>query len=234
MAPELLRNESTNTSASDVYSFGIVLYEVYSRKDPVSCCYDILICIIFAIVTHMTIYMTNVQYEGEDYEVVIKEIKDPLFNKRPPVPPTMPEEVATLLYSTTLQHDPFMRPSFEELDSFLKRFQAKNVDPGLQSGGIQRIPRRSSNSEAQRLLDEIFPPHVALALREGRKVEPEHYECVTIFFSDIVGYTTLCSVMSPMKVSSMINRLYQKFDLLSHKHGVYKLETIGDGKCNKY
>ena len=185
----------------------------------------------------MTMYMTNVQYEGEDYEVVIKEIKDPLFNKRPPVPPTMPEEVATLLYSTTLQHDPFMRPSFEELDSFLKRFQAKNVDPGLQSSGMQRVPRRSSNENSEpmrRLLDEIFPPHVALALREGRKVEPEHYECVTIFFSDIVGYTTLCSVMSPMKVSSMINRLYQKFDLLSHKHGVYKLETIGDGKCNKY
>ena len=153
-----------------------------------------------------------------------------MFNKRPPAPPTMPTEVATLLYSTTLQHNASMRPSFEELDSFLKRFQAKNVDPDKQS--ISRVPKTSSNSD--RLLDEIFPPHVALALREGRKVEQEHYECVTIFFSDIVGYTTLCSQMSPMKVSSMIDRLYQKFDLLSHKHGVYKLETIGDGKCSKY
>jgi serine/threonine protein kinase len=28
MAPELLRGESSNTTASDVYSFGIILYEV--------------------------------------------------------------------------------------------------------------------------------------------------------------------------------------------------------------
>ena len=33
-APELLRRESPNTAASDVYSFGIILYEVYSRCEP--------------------------------------------------------------------------------------------------------------------------------------------------------------------------------------------------------
>ena len=34
MAPELLRRESANTAATDAYSFGIILYEVYSRRDP--------------------------------------------------------------------------------------------------------------------------------------------------------------------------------------------------------
>ena len=34
MAPELLRGGSLNTAASDVYAFGVVLYEIYSRKDP--------------------------------------------------------------------------------------------------------------------------------------------------------------------------------------------------------
>lgn len=34
MAPELLRRESPNTAASDVYSFGIILYEVYSALIP--------------------------------------------------------------------------------------------------------------------------------------------------------------------------------------------------------
>jgi hypothetical protein len=79
------------------------------------------------------------------------------------------------------------------------------------------------------LLDEVFPPHIAAALREGRKVEPESKEMVTIFFSDIVGFTNISSTMiSPLKVSDMLDRLYQKFDQLSHQHDVFKVETIGD------
>lgn len=33
MAPEILRGEKA-TTAADVYSFAIVMYELYSRKDP--------------------------------------------------------------------------------------------------------------------------------------------------------------------------------------------------------
>jgi len=34
MSPELLRRETTNNTASDVYAFGIIIYESLSRKDP--------------------------------------------------------------------------------------------------------------------------------------------------------------------------------------------------------
>jgi len=197
MAPELLRGEASNTTQSDVYSFGIVIYEVYSRLEP---------------------------YAGEDYNTVIKQIKDPTINKRPPAPVSMPAEVKTLLYSSCLKEDSSSRPSFTELDGFLKRFEAKNVDPAM----LSQLPKRLSTGGALRLLDQVFPPHVALALREGRKVEPEHHDCVTIFFSDVVGYTKLSSTMTPIKVSNMIDRLYQKLDSLSFKWGVHKLETIGD------
>jgi hypothetical protein len=47
---------------------------------------------------------------------------------------------------------------------------------------------------------------VAKALIAGRKVEPETKECVSIFVSDIVGYTLLCQTMDAAEVSDMLDR----------------------------
>ena len=205
MAPELLSVVADkNSAATDSYSFGILLYEVFSRRDP---------------------------YLGLDFDSVIRDVCDPCINKRPPSPESMSSEVSSLLYTSCLDASPAARPNFTELDSFLKRFQAKNVDPGEQKVLLRQ------KSQSDRLLEEIFPPPVAAALREGRKVEPEHFDCVTIFFSDIVGFTPLSAKMSAFKVSNMVDRLYGKMDSLSHKFGVYKLETIGDawvGVTNLY
>merc|ERR1712183_447820 len=78
------------------------------------------------------------------------------------------------------------------------------------------------------LLYNVFPPHIADALKNGRKVEQETHECVTIFFSDIVGFTTISQAITPQKVCQMLDRLYNKFDDLSERHDIFKAETIGD------
>jgi len=49
-----------------------------------------------------------------------------------------------------------------------------------------------------------------------------------LFPSDIVGFTTISSTLSPGEVSDLLDRLYTLFDELAGKHGVFKLETIGD------
>lgn len=199
MAPELLRGESNNTAASDVYSLGIILYEVYSRRNP---------------------------YEGEDLVKVLRDICDPLINKRPPFPKSMPPAIVSLM-NDCLVVSPDERPQLEEIASRLKRLDIDNVEPGnlYTSKQAKKLEEAEKNYS---LLLEVFPKHIAEALRDGRKVEPEQHECVTIYFSDIVGFTTISSALSPVKVSDMLDRLYLAFDDLSHKHGVWKIETIGD------
>ena len=67
---ELLRGDTTNTPASDVYAFGIVMYEVFSRKEP---------------------------YEGEDEALVLEDVVNPSINKRPTAPSNCPPQVAELM-----------------------------------------------------------------------------------------------------------------------------------------
>ena len=59
-------------------------------------------------------------------------------------------------------------------------------------------------------------------------MEAEHRDCVTIFFSDIVNFTSISSDLPPRKVADLLDRLYTKFDALSNAHEIFKVETIGD------
>jgi len=197
MAPELLRRESDNTPASDVYSFGIILFEAYTRKVP---------------------------YDGEDFDDVIKLVADKQVQKRPPLPKSAPPQIQSMM-TECFADNPNERPIFDELDVRLQRLTVESADV---TDAIRSHRKQEDHSGASQLLYDNFPKKVANAIREGRKVEPESRECVSIFFSDIVGFTDISSTLSPMKVSEMLDRLYSSFDALSRAHDVFKIETIGD------
>ncbi|XP_059144018.1 guanylate cyclase soluble subunit alpha-1-like [Physella acuta] len=81
------------------------------------------------------------------------------------------------------------------------------------------------------LLLEIFPPTIAQKLWRGEEVEPMTVDDVTMLFSDIVGFTAICSTATPMQVVDMLNSLYTHFDQYCVDIDVYKIETIGDAYC---
>lgn len=72
-----------------------------------------------------------------------------------------------------------------------------------------------------------MPANIIQKLNKNETVV-ERYRLVSVFFSDIVGFTSLAGEMSPLQVMRMLNELYSEFDKIVEKHGVYKVETIGD------
>ena len=60
-------------------------------------------------------------------------------------------------------------------------------------------------------------------LKLGRSVMAEMFDSVSVYFSDIVGFTRLASMCSPMEVVEILNELYSMFDGTIDKHQVYKV-----------
>lgn len=81
------------------------------------------------------------------------------------------------------------------------------------------------------LLHLIFPAEIAERLWLGQTVEATAYDNVTMLFSDIVGFTSICSTATPFMVIDMLEELYKDFDEFCGYFDVYKVETIGDAYC---
>ena len=78
------------------------------------------------------------------------------------------------------------------------------------------------------LLQQILPQKVADRILQGKAVEPESFDEVTIFFSDVVGFTNICAAVKPIQVVKMLNDLYTVMDYCTSLFPLYKVETIGD------
>ncbi|XP_058462598.1 uncharacterized protein LOC131437324 isoform X2 [Malaya genurostris] len=88
---------------------------------------------------------------------------------------------------------------------------------------LKREKRKSDS-----LLFQMLPATVATQLKQAQTVPAEYYSAVTIFFSDIVGFTEIAAECTPLEVVSFLNSIYRMFDERIECYDVYKIETIGD------
>ena len=97
---------------------------------------------------------------------------------------------------------------------------------GLKKKANARLELEKAKSD--KLLLNILPVRVANDLKEKGKSEPESFENVTVYFSDIVGFTNLASQLEPKVLIAELNNIFTVFDNIIEKNQCERIKTIGD------
>uniref|UniRef100_A0A8C1NC70 Guanylate cyclase n=1 Tax=Cyprinus carpio TaxID=7962 RepID=A0A8C1NC70_CYPCA len=224
-APEHMRVQGISQKG-DVYSFAIISQEIILRKSPfhTCCCSD----------TAEKLY--RVQYP-----------RGPNVFRPDLSFESVGETELFVLIKSCWEEDPEKRPDFKRIEGALGKIFSNlhnQANASYMDNLIRRLQMYSRNLEhlveertalykaerdrADQLNFMLLPGPVVRSLKETGRVEPELYDEVTIYFSDIVCFTTLCHHSTPMEVVDMLNDIYKNFDSILDHHDVYKVETIGD------
>ncbi|MFT5480066.1 MAG: ligand-binding sensor domain-containing protein/class 3 adenylate cyclase, partial [Bacteroidia bacterium] len=89
------------------------------------------------------------------------------------------------------------------------------------------VVKEKEKSEA--LLLNTLPAKVVDELKKYGKTEPESFENVTVFFSDICSFTDISAKLDLHLTISELNHLFTAFDDIMIKHDCERIKTFGDG-----
>ncbi|CAH2074151.1 unnamed protein product, partial [Iphiclides podalirius] len=229
LSPELLRAAgwgrggvagAHGSTAADAYAFGLLLYELHARRGPF----------------------------GPDAPPAPSLLRRIAAHDAPPFRP--PLDALAGRFDCVREccvecwaEEPTARPDFKAIRARLRPLR-KGMKPNIFDNMIAMMEKYANNLEAlvdertdqlqeekkktEALLEEMLPAPVAEQLKRGRRVMPESYDSVTIYFSDIVGFTAMSAESTPLQVVDFLNDLYTCFDSILENFDVYKVETIGD------
>uniref|UniRef100_A0A8C6LKT6 Guanylate cyclase n=1 Tax=Nothobranchius furzeri TaxID=105023 RepID=A0A8C6LKT6_NOTFU len=218
-APEHLRKNDVSQKG-DVYSYGIIAHEIILRQTPfyTQCCSN-------TIGRDNTFFRPDLNFEGaSDREVELYMLIKNCWDEDPERRPDFKKIELTLGKIFSNLHN---QATETYMDNLIRRLQ-------MYSRTLERLVEertalyKAERDRADRLNFMLLPGPVVRSLKETGRVEPELFKQVTIYFSDIVGFTTLCHYSTPMEVVDMLNDIYNNFDSILDHHDVYKVETIGD------
>ncbi|XP_055348511.1 atrial natriuretic peptide receptor 1-like [Paramacrobiotus metropolitanus] len=225
-APEHLRAQMPpqGTPEGDVYSFAIILQEIvlrchpYGSPDPARLPMEPYA--IVAQVAKGTDPPLRPHVSGDACPPELRSIMEHSWSEAPEARPTLKDIKGQLKKIPGAEQGNLM-------DNLMKRMEAYATDlEGLVMLRTEQVYQEKQKSE--NLLFEVLPRSVANRLKQGETVEPEAYDECSIYFSDIVGFTTLSASSTPLQVVDLLNDLYTLFDGILDGFDVYKVETIGD------
>eukprot|EP01029_Cantina_marsupialis_P028311 TRINITY_DN775_c0_g5_i1.p1 TRINITY_DN775_c0_g5~~TRINITY_DN775_c0_g5_i1.p1 ORF type:complete len:1583 (+),score=471.53 TRINITY_DN775_c0_g5_i1:90-4838(+) len=121
---------------------------------------------------------------------------------------------------------------------FSERYQRVNHFHGNSLNKMEKTIKKEEE-RSTKLLSLLLPLSIVdeLKAKETDAVIAHHFDCVTVLFTDLKGFTAFSSTKTPAELVQFLNTLYSQFDKILEKYGLWKVEVIGDayfvvGGCN--
>jgi adenylate cyclase len=152
--------------------------------------------------------------------------------------------IATLLavFSLPLSISAYLAARFAHTNKELAE-QLKNVETlSLEKQNIlesqneileQQVTVRTKELKEEKkksddLLLNILPQEVADELKETGTSKAQHYEEVTVIFTDFVNFTAISEKLGAEQLLFELNEYFTAFDEIMERHQIEKIKTIGD------
>ncbi|XP_059156438.1 atrial natriuretic peptide receptor 2-like [Physella acuta] len=221
-APEILRGErGVEMQKCDIYSLGVVYKEVFSKTSAYSefgfmSPHDIIDRVRSP---RDVLFRPMLAGETKQNPELCQLISD-CWGEEPGDRPSVARVLKTLNRLNPSKHTTMIDNMLAMLEKYANHLE-------------ELVAERTSELDAEKrktenLLYRMLPQTVAEDLKMGKPVKAELFDQVTIYFSDIVGFTGICSQSTPIEVVNLLNSLYTLFDDIITRYDVYKVETIGD------
>lgn len=118
------------------------------------------------------------------------------------------------------------RPTFGVISELLSALERELAVTKLVE--IRTEELRKANKRSDELLSRMIPALYLPLVRENKHIPAQRYPDVSVFFCDIVSFTTMSSLVSPEEVVSALDQYIAALDALSLQYGLTRVNTIGD------
>ncbi|OWF56288.1 Atrial natriuretic peptide receptor 2 [Mizuhopecten yessoensis] len=217
VSPEILRSDFklNPTKESDVYSFAIILQEIFTREEPYAEHADSLTPT--EVIRAITLNTLRPEH-SEETPVNIRQLMEICWNDHAISRPSFEQVLKLLKRANPLKRtvvDSMMSSMEEYIAHLEERIEEKNAE------------LKVSNNKLETTLSGLMPEFIAKVISKGKSVRPMMFPAIAVVILDISHSSVNFENLNPRDVIAFINELCFEIDLLARKYSVYTAPVSG-------
>ncbi|GFN92264.1 guanylate cyclase [Plakobranchus ocellatus] len=196
-APELLRSdlEDWPTQACDIYSYAIILQELFTRDDPY-----------FELAEHLTpeqildaVVHNRLRPEPSlDAPIIVRQVMELAWSDIPTARPTF-EQIGKMLRRGRSSRKTIMDNMMEAMEDYTSHLED---EVEAKESALQSL-----KTDLDNLMTDMVPPQVTESLASGQKFESRIHSALGLIMMEIVGWSVAMETTAIDKALTVLDEL---------------------------